>query len=100
MSDNGSTRPAPSLTLDDARETFYVAHRACERHASHLKKLVEDLEQRNAVDAWLETVQDEVVKAVHFHAQQHDAWMAFSSNVAAYVDSVRGLAEQMAMSGM
>lgn len=55
-----AARPA-LLTLDDARDAFYVAQRAAERYAGQLKAFVEliDSKKAQADEAWIEAVQDE-----------------------------------------
>jgi hypothetical protein len=97
----GAPPAAPPLTLDDARDAFYVAQRACERFALQLKGFVELLDSKKAQadEAWMEAVQDEARRVLTFHSSQHAEWDAFSERTDAYVDSVRRLAERMAIAG-
>jgi hypothetical protein len=92
---------APPLTLDECRDAFYVAQRACERHTEQLKAFVGliDSKKAQADEAWIEAVQEEAKKALFFHSNQHAEWDAFSERADTYVDSVRRLAEAMAMAG-
>lgn len=87
------------VTLDAAREQFYVAQRACERMAVQLGALVASLEQQKPEDGWLSTVQQEAARLATFHAQQHAHWAAMAGDIDAYVDSVRSLADQIAING-
>ena len=89
----------PSLTLDEAREFFYVAQRSCERYVAELAKLVAELEQKKVEDGWLEQVQLEATKAVHFYEQQHNAWSSIKDRVDSYINTVKELGEQMAIAG-
>lgn len=86
-----------TLSLDEAREHFYVAQRACERFSGLLKQIVETLEQKKVDDAWLELVQDEATKAVYFHSQQGESWSAFAARTEEYLASVQKLGEQLAI---
>ena len=63
--DSGAPAAAP-LTLDDCRDAFYVAQRACERHAAALKAFVDVLDSKKAAEdgAWIEAVQDEAGKSL------------------------------------
>jgi len=92
----------PLLTLDECRDAFYVAQRACERHTASLKAFVDVLDSKKtqADEAWIELVQEEAKKALFFHSNQHAVWDAFSETADAYVDSVRRLAELMAIAGV
>jgi hypothetical protein len=98
---SGAGAPPPLLTLDECRDAFYVAQRACERHAAQLKAFVDALDSKKAQadDAWIESVQEEAKRALHFHSNQHAEWDGFAERVDAYVDSVRRLAEAMAIAG-
>lgn len=91
--------PPPILTLDEARDAFYVAQRACERYALQLKAFVEliDSKKAQAGEEWIEAVQEEARKAKFFHSNQLAEWEAFSTRADGYVDSVRRLAELMAI---
>jgi hypothetical protein len=92
---------APPLTLDECREAFYVAARACERYTAQLKSFVELLDSKKAQadEAWIEAVQEEAKRALFFHSNQHAEWDAFTERADSYVDSVRRLAEAMAIAG-
>jgi hypothetical protein len=96
-----SAADLPPLTLDECREAFYVAQRACERYAGELRAFVELLDSKKAAggEAWIEAVQDESRKASFFHSNQLSEWEGFSERADAYVDSVRRLAELMAIAG-
>jgi hypothetical protein len=87
------------VTLDTAREQFYLAQRASERFAAQLADFVAKLEQQKEDDAWLEQVKEEAAKTRVFHEEQHRQWAVISDNIDTYVDSVRVLAETMAVNG-
>lgn len=76
-----------------------MAHRACERFSQQLGALVARLQAAQAGDAWLSEVQQEAHKVVAFHQQQCGVWAGLAGAVDAYVDSVRELAERMALAG-
>lgn len=88
------------LSLDEVRETFYVALRAQERFSTNLKALTEDLDKRKEGDEWLELVQAEADKAKGFYESQLRSWEAFAAQVDAYVDVVRREADAMAIDGV
>jgi hypothetical protein len=90
---------APSLSLDEAREHFFVAQKACERYAAELKKFVAVLEGSKPDDAWLDQVQLEASKAVQFHSHQHSTWSNIQEDIETYIKAVRELGEEMAMAG-
>lgn len=92
--------PQQAITLDCAREQFYLAQRASEKFASQLASIVENLQQQKEDDAWLEQVKVEAAKIVHFHDEQHRQWESISGSVEAYMASVKQLAEMMAVNGM
>lgn len=87
------------VTLDSAREQFYLAQRASERFAAQLARFVANLEQQKEDDAWLEQVKEEAAKTRVFHEEQHRQWAVISHSIDTYVDSVRALAETMAVHG-
>jgi hypothetical protein len=87
------------VTLDTAREQFYLAQRASERFAAQLAAFVANLEQQKQDDAWLEQVKEEAAKTRVFHEEQHRQWAVISDNIDTYVDSVKALAETMAVNG-
>ncbi|KAI8472421.1 MAG: hypothetical protein J3K34DRAFT_519757 [Monoraphidium minutum] len=89
----------PPLTLDECRDAFYVSQRACERYARELQGFVDLLDSKKAAggEAWIEAVQDAARKAAHFHGSQVEEWRAFAERSDAYVESVRRLAERMAI---
>jgi hypothetical protein len=87
------------VTLDTAREQFYLAQRASERFAAQLARFVANLEQQKEEDAWLEQVKEEAAKTRVFHEEQHRQWAVISHSIDAYVDSVKALAETMAVNG-
>lgn len=91
--------PQQSITLDFAREQFYLAQRASERFASQLASFVEALQQQKEDDAWLEQIRCEADRVVHFHDEQLRQWEAISGSIEAYLTSVKQLAEAMAVSG-
>ncbi|KIZ00082.1 hypothetical protein MNEG_7879 [Monoraphidium neglectum] len=89
----------PPLSLDECREAFYVAQRATERYAAQLKAFVDviDSKKAQAGEAWIEAVQDEARKATFFHTNQLAEWEDFAERADSYVDSVRRLAERLAI---
>jgi hypothetical protein len=87
------------VTLDTAREQFYLAQRASERFAAQLARFVANLEQQKEDDAWLEQVKEEAAKTRVFHEEQHRQWAVISDSIDTYVDSVKALAESMAVNG-
>eukprot|EP00878_Enallax_costatus_P014903 GHUV01015603.1.p1 GENE.GHUV01015603.1~~GHUV01015603.1.p1 ORF type:complete len:402 (+),score=168.86 GHUV01015603.1:387-1592(+) len=89
--------PQQAITLDFAREQFYLAQRASERFASKLASFVDSLQQQKEDDAWLEQVKIEAERIVHFHDEQHRQWEAISGSIEAYLASVKQLAETMAV---
>lgn len=93
---SSSPEPMP-VTLDSAREQFYLAQRASERFAAQLARFVANLEQQKEDDAWLEQVKEEAAKTRVFHEEQHRQWAVISHSIDTYVDSVRALAETMAV---
>lgn len=90
-----------TLTLDEARDAFYVAQRACERHAAALAAFVALLDDKKAAAdaAWLGAVHEEARKALVFHGAQAGAWDGFVSRADAYTESVKQLGEAMALAG-
>lgn len=88
------------ITLEFAREQFYLSQRASERFASQLASFVENLQQLRENDAWLEQVKVEAEKMLHFHDEQHRHWESISNSIEAYLAGVKQLAEMMAVNGM
>lgn len=93
---SNSPEPMP-VTLDTAREQFYLAQRASERFAAQLARFVANLEQQKEDDAWLEQVKEEAAKTRVFHEEQHRQWAVISDSIDTYVESVKALAETMAV---
>lgn len=91
--------PRQDVTLDYARESFYLAQRSAERFAAQLASFVGVLEQQKEDDAWLQQVKVEADKVLHFHEEQHRQWQAISGNIDAYLAGVKQLAEAMAVNG-
>lgn len=96
MSDQVHTQ---DVTLDSSREHFFVAQRAHERLAAQLKVFVGALEQQTPDDGWLEQVQAEAAKLVTFLDNQREQWMQISTGIDSYVESVKELADTMAING-
>lgn len=99
LSPAAAAPPPPLLTLDECRDAFYVAQRACERFASQLKDFVEVLDDKKtqADDEWIDVVLLEGNKSLLFHTNQHAVWDAFNERAHEYVESVKRLAELMAI---
>lgn len=86
-----------SLTLDLAKDFFYTQMRACERHANVLKNFIEVLDGKKEGDPWLEEIQLEASKGRLFHEQQHHDWEGFDDRVKEYIESIRQLADEIAL---
>lgn len=54
--DHPEDQPQQQVTLDESREQFYVAHRACERFSQQLGAFVKRLQEAKATDGWLSEV--------------------------------------------
>ena len=86
-----------ALSLDEAREQFYVGQRANERFAQNLKQIVDELESTGPEGAWLALVEEEAARAARYHAQQAEQWSMFSNAASSYVASVKKLADKLAI---
>ncbi|KAF8055038.1 SEC3A [Scenedesmus sp. PABB004] len=97
MSAPTSPREEEPVTLDAAREFFYVAHRSAERLAASLGSVVSALEQQQESDAWLEQTRQEADRVAAIYAEQARQAAAWQARVEHYVGSVRELGERMAL---
>lgn len=88
-----------SVSLDDARSFFFVAQRTCKQQAARLEKLCAQLDGLATGDEWLDLVLNEVDQAVFASAEQHETFEAFSKRMHDYVDSVKALANALAVKG-
>eukprot|EP00798_Chlamydomonas_sp_ICE-L_P020097 gene20097-26815_t len=79
----------PILTLDEVRDYLAVGVRSCERFSTSLKAQLELLESRKPDEEWLELTKEEA-----------SVWADFKARVDGYYDSVRRMADQMALKEM
>lgn len=85
------------VTLDGVRDAFFVAHRACERFSKVLGGIAQKLQDSKADDPWLTEAHEGAQQVLLFHQQQASQWSALAGSIDAYMESVRDLAERMAV---
>jgi hypothetical protein len=90
---------ADVISLDDARSFFFVAQRTCAQQAQRLEKLCKQLDGLKAADEWLDVVVNELDASVNAAAEQHETFVTMSSRMHSYVDSIRQLANALAVKG-
>lgn len=87
------------VSLDEARDFLFTSLRSLERFSGEARATLELLQGRKPGDEWILLWQEQLHKGRLIMQQQQELWEQQAERMDAYVDSVRQLANELALNG-